>query len=430
MKTRIAESAISETLHIALERNGLIGEEDTAIIFYNLDFLDERLDDLNRTFPSNSLHTIAVKANPLVKILEHIQTKGFGLEVASLPELHLALNTGIAPEKIVFDSPAKTIREIEYALEHGILLNADSFAELDRIADVLKTMKSSSNIGVRINPQTGTGAIKATSVAERISKFGIPINTNRNKLIQYFIEHDWISVIHLHVGSQGIPLKMMVDGIERVFELLAEINRKLHESGKSRRLSVFDIGGGLPVSYHHDNTPADLSDYKNLIESRVPGLFSNEFKIITEFGRFVHANSGWVASRIEYVKKEKDYNIIITHVGADLFLRKSYNPNDWHHEMTVFDYKGRLKKDAKKIKYIVAGPLCFGGDIIAKDVFLPEAEEGDFLIIQDTGAYNLSMWSRYNSRQIPLILAYSEKADEFNILKKRETPEDLAKFWK
>ena len=158
-------------------------------------------------------------------------------------------------------------------------------------------------------------------------------------------------------------------------------------------------------------------------------LFNGQFRLITEFGRYIFANSGWVASKVEYVKREPGYNIIITHVGADLFLRKSYNPSDWHHHITVVDKEGKLKTGTDTNKYMVAGPLCFAGDVIARDLELPVVEEGDFVLIHDAGAYTLSMWSRYNSRQMPKVIAYSIENDLFEIIRERENKEDLFEFW-
>jgi diaminopimelate decarboxylase len=116
-------------------------------------------------------------------------------------------------------------------------------------------------------------------------------------------------------------------------------------------------------------------------------------------------------------------------VGADLFLRKCYNPADWHHHITVTDKHGNIKTGIDPVKYTVAGPLCFAGDVLATDLELPVVEEGDFLILHDAGAYTLSMWSRYNSRQMPVVIGYHETGNDFEILRRRETPDDLLEFW-
>lgn len=44
---------------------------------------------------------------------------GLGLEAASLAELEMCVRSGCAKDKIVFDSPAKTLDELSYALKLG-----------------------------------------------------------------------------------------------------------------------------------------------------------------------------------------------------------------------------------------------------------------------------------------------------------------------
>ena len=151
--------------------------------------------------------------------------------------------------------------------------------------------------------------------------------------------------------------------------------------------------------------------------------------MITEFGRYVHANSGWVASRVEYVKSGQAGKTLIVHVGADLLLRKCYSPADWHHEIMVVDSRGNPKAGIDDSPYTVAGPLCFAGDILARGIRLPVVNEGDYVLIRDTGAYTLSMWSRYNSRQVPKVVGYTQDGERFELLRERETVEQAASFW-
>ncbi|MBE0652112.1 MAG: diaminopimelate decarboxylase [Bacteroidales bacterium] len=428
-KTFLSKEEMASVFRRALKAKNLISREDTAVLFYDLDFLSERILNLKSLFPKTTFHAIAVKANPLVRILEYIKTLDVGLEVASLPELYLAQKAGFPSEKIAFDSPAKTREELEYALKAGVWLNADSFAELDRIGEILEKTQSKSRIGVRLNPQVGMGNIKITSVSDAFSKFGIPMNEHRRKIKEYFFKYEWLKGVHVHVGSQGCPVYLLLEGIKKAFDFVNEINEAFESRSLEKRIEVFDIGGGLPVSYDVSFKPVLMDEYHNLLREKMPALFSDDFQMITEFGRYIHANTGWAASRVEYVKREKDYNIIMTHLGADMLLRVCYNPDDWHHQFSVVDKDGNLKKGEDKFSYSIAGPLCFAGDILARDIELPYVEEGDFIIIHDIGAYTLSMWSRYNSRQIPKIIGYHGSEVDFEILKKRESEQDLIDFW-
>jgi diaminopimelate decarboxylase len=73
--------------------------------------------------------------------------------------------------------------------------------------------------------------------------------------------------------------------------------------------------------------------------------------------------------------------------------------------------------------------LCFAGDILEREILLPEVKEGDLIIIHDTGAYTSSMWSRYNSRQFPKVIGYEDDGRKFVLLKERESLESIKNFW-
>jgi len=148
---------------------------------------------------------------------------------------------------------------------------------------------------------------------------------------------------------------------------------------------------------------------------------------MTEFGRAVQANCGLAVSRVEYVKPSQRMAVI--HLGADLLLRPVYRPEEWAHEFFVLDRHGKPKSGATR-PLTLAGPLCFAGDIIARDVSLPPVEQGDWIVIRDVGAYTLSMWSRHCSRGMPPIVGYDPGPPEsVNILRHAETPSDIARFW-
>jgi diaminopimelate decarboxylase len=62
-------------------------------------------------------------------------------------------------------------------------------------------------------------------------------------------------------------------------------------------------------------------------------------------------------------------------------------------------------KTTKKVSHDIAGPLCFAGDYLAKNVLLPQAEETDVMILAGTGSNSYGLWSRHCSRDIPSFIA-------------------------
>lgn len=419
---RLTGSDMSAILSQALDGGSLIGLGET-VVFYDLSRLTQTLLRLKQAFPATALHAIATKANPVVEILRHISLAEHGAEVASLGELALASAAGFPSNRIIFDSPVKTLDELELALRMGISVNANSLSELKRIESLFRSTGSRSRVGIRVNPEIGIGTIEATSVASKHSKFGVSLSLNRSALVRAFAEYPWLTGLHVHIGSQGMSKDQLLAGVSAVFELF-------NDARQHSAPYVFNIGGGLPAQYRQADVPMQFAEYGTALRERIPDLFRADISIVTEFGRSVHASCGWVATKVEYVSDPSDdIPTVFVHVGADMFLRKAYRPDDWHHDISVCDQSGHLRSGEGRVHQL-AGPLCFAGDFIDRHVRLPrDIQEGDYVLIHDAGAYTFGMWSMYNSRLFPPIIAYGERGGDFRCIRRRQTPEDIVAFW-
>ena len=405
------ENKAQELIKAALN-NRVINENDNSFIIYDLELVNQRFDELNDAFPQKTLHGIAIKACPLPAMLKKQAEFGLGAEAASIEEVQIALRSGITADKIIFDGPAKTKAEIQFCIDNNIYINMDSFEELHRVNTILGN-NNNFKAGMRLNPALGMGKIGDTSVAGKKSKFGINIDEYSEKVQTAFAEHSWLVGVHVHVGSQGMLLAELVNGTKKVFEFARTLNG----------LERFDLGGGLPVVYKDEDLNISFRDYTAALKKDVPELFDGKLKLLTEFGRRVYADTAIAVSNIEYVKDDKQ---IVAHLGADMFLRRVYKPEDWFHKLTVLDHGANIITKLKQT-YTVAGPLCFGGDFLSREVSLPKVNEYDLLIIHDVGAYTLSMWSRHCSRFTPKVIGI--KNGKVETLKERETISQLMEFW-
>ena len=398
-----------QSLQEAIRRQHL-GPLDRAVLIHDLDTMLSRLRAIQEAFPDNALHAVAIKANPVVGILKQIVQAGAGLEAASWEEVQLAVAAGCPADRIVYDSPAKTQDEVAWALQLGVRLNADNLEELDRI----QALEPKTGVGARLNPQVGAGSIAMTSVSQRGSKFGIALEGL--DLPALFARYPFLSGLHVHVGSQGCPLPQLVDGVARVWRAGQQVKD---------RLRVFDIGGGLPVDYRGTGQLPGVQEYTQALRQACPDMW--DFPLITEFGRWVQGPSGCVASMVEYVKPGEPNPQAVLHVGADMLLRIAYHPETWYHRMEVLDAQGRSKASEPLLPCDLVGPLCFGGDVLARGLSLPPIEPGDWVVVHDTGAYTMGMWSRHCSRALPLVLGWKE--GQLIQLKARESLEDVVRFW-
>lgn len=401
----------------------LIDDADSAVYFYSLDQLDTRLEHLDRVFPKGVKHAIAIKTNPLISILSYLVQKGYGLEAASMEEVHLAKVAGCPTTDIIFDSPVKRAAEIDFCNQEnpGMILNANCLEELPRLAG-----KKNIRLGLRINPLLNSGAPKVFDVSRKVSKFGVPISM-REEIIQAFIDYPALEGLHMHIGSQISKMDATAKAVTLLYDLGEEIIQARKEHGIDTPLNFIDIGGGFPATYEEE-VQTGMEAFVGYMLDYCPKVFS-EYDVHTEFGRFVHAHNGWVLSDVEYVTPYMDQPIAMVHAGADMFVREIYQPGSPRHQMAVLDAEGNLKT-GEDTNCHVAGPLCFAGDFIDKKRILARIEEGDKLVIADAGANAIGMWSRHCSRACPKVIAYSLKNQTIEIIKQRETIEDIVRFWK
>ncbi len=384
-------------------RQGLLDPE-TALLaaFVDLDGVNATAAALRGAFPADLTvrHAFAAKANCLVPVLEEVRRSGMGCEVASAGELAQALAAGFDPADIVFDSPAKTRAELAHALRLGVAVNADSFQELARLDEILATRPSASRIGVRVNPQIGAGSITAMSTATATSKFGIGLadEGTRERLLATYRDRPWLTWVHAHVGSQGCPLDLIARGVAKAVEFAEEINTRLGR----RQVTGIDIGGGAPVDFTADDTPPAFAAYADHLRAHAPALFSGRYEIVTEFGRSVLAENGFIAAYVEYTKTAGGRPVAITHAGAQVATRTAFAPDAWPLRVDAHDPSGRAKR-GRPVRQDVAGPCCFAGDLLARDRALPLLAPGDLVVVPDTGAYYFSTPFHYNSLPEPAV---------------------------
>ncbi|QGV80259.1 diaminopimelate decarboxylase [Streptomyces ficellus] len=355
------------------------------------------------------LHAFAVKACPLVPVLRLLYEAGIGAEVASPGELALARAAGVDPARIVLDSPAKTPGELREALALGIAVNADNPQELARLDALVQQAPTRSPLGLRVNPQIGGGTIDALSTATATSKFGIALRDEgaRARVVRAYLDRPWLTRLHTHSGSQGMPLALLVTGIREVYELAEEINA----AAGRRQVDTLDIGGGLPVNFASDEETPTFAQYARLLADGVPELFDGRYGLVTEFGRSLLAKHGTVLARVEYTKTSGARPIAVTHAGVQVATRTVYDPVSWPLRIAAYDAKGQPKAGGPAVDQDVAGPACFAGDLLAVNRPLPLLEPGDVVAALDTGAYYFAHHYAYNSLTRPGVYGFVARDD-------------------
>ncbi|WP_317447870.1 diaminopimelate decarboxylase [Streptomyces collinus] len=371
------------------------------------------------------LHAFAVKATPLVPVLRLLHEEGIGAEVASPGELALARAAGVPADRTVLDSPAKTPAELREALALGVAVNVDNPQELDRLDGLVRPSDTRSPLGIRVNPQVGAGTIGATSTATRTSKFGVALRDEgaREWLVRAYADRPWLTRLHAHTGSQGVPLPLMARGVAETYALAEEINARIGRP----QIDTLDIGGGLPVDFAAERTAPTHTAYARLLAREVPGLFDGRYGLVTEFGRSLLAEQGTLVARVEYAKSAGGRRIAVTHAGVQVAARTVYVPDAWPVRIAAYDAEGRPKRGPGVVQD-VAGPACFSGDLLAEGRTLPALEPGDLVAALDTGAYGFVQHYAYNSLARPGVYGFAPDGSggvAFATVREPQTPAEI-----
>jgi len=394
----------------AARHEGWIGEGDTSVLFHSWTQQKRYLDHLTTAFSHpRALHAVAIKTQPHVEILRRVVAWGYGLEAASMEEVQLARKAGCPPERIVFDSPVKTRREIEQCQEelHGIRFNVNTLEELHRLPS-----RPHFPVGIRINPMVETGAPSVYHVSQDESKFGVPI-AQKSALLEAILAFP-VTQLHVHSGSSMARTESAVSAIRSVVDLAQEANGLLANAGLERRIDTLDIGGGLMPEILTDS-PSAMMAYAQALRGTCPELWN--YQLITEFGQWSYFYTGYAFSDVEYAVQRGDTRVAYVHLGADFLLRDAYvKPRG-----IEFIPLGEAAK-RPIVRTDMAGPLCFAGDYLQKEVLLPQLDEGDGLLMLNTGSNAYALWSRHCSRTIPAVLGVDSEAREIRRLSPRSNP--------
>lgn len=408
--------------------NGLLTDERPLVGFIDIKGVKKTVAALKEAFPNHFDHFFAVKANGMSAVLKLLREQGMLAEAASPGELLQAISAGYSGPEIAFDEPVKTRSIIRKILTLGATLHVDNFAELDRIKELLPECPHPGEIGYRINPQVGSGSIKAMSTAGPHSKFGVALEDegNRERILQDYANHSWLNTVHAHVGSQGVSFDLAAAGIAKVVALAEEINQR---AGEQRIFSI-DIGGGLGVNFFSDIVTPTFAEYADFLKHKTPQLFSGEFRIKTEFGRAIMAKNGCMLSRVECTKISGGRYIANIHAGAQVATRTIFMPEAWPLRLSAFDANGEAKT-GNHVEQDIGGPCCFAGDIIAHRRDMTKLDSGDLVMLHDTGAYYFSNPFFYNSLPAPAVYGYDIQENgeiELESYRDQQTLEDVMKL--
>ncbi|MBT3311562.1 MAG: diaminopimelate decarboxylase [Desulfobacterales bacterium] len=357
---------------------------------------------------NNFKEYFAVKALPNPGILKIMKNIGFGFDCSSIPELLLSRQAGGIGDDIIFTSNNTTDIEFrEAAANGGCILNLDDISLISKVPEMPELVCFRYNPGSR---RTGNSII------------GNPVEA------KYGITHDQLVDAYrsaIQRGAKFFGLHAMLASNELNYEYMIETTRMLMETIKEIsnelgiRFEFINIGGGLGIPYKPEDEPLDIK----AMAKKITELF-NSFeqengyapKFFIESGRYITGPHGVLVTTAINQK-----NIYRKYIGVDACMSSLMRPGIYgaYHNITVHG----KDPDKNNTPVDVVGSLCENNDKFAIQRPLPEIDDGDLLIIHDTGAHGHAMGFNYNGRLRPKELLLRTDGS-VELIRREETIED------
>jgi diaminopimelate decarboxylase len=334
----------------------------------------------------------AYKANALASICALLDREGIGAEVSSPMELRLALDIGVEPGRIIFNGPLKSDDALRLALKVGVgYLNADSFAELQRIDRIAMERGRVAEVGLRIGPRV------AQDLHGRPTRFGVDCaNELALRCLREARQLNWVRLcgLQFHLGTQIGSIDPYARAISEAVELMS---RGLDED--LLKACYLDIGGGFAVApstcrpeveaYGRSQVEENLLERVLEYAARAVEPLSPRPRIIIEPGRALVARSVVLLTRVISKLSHKVTSGFIVDAGQSM-VSSNLSLKIFHDVLVVKDITGH-----HEVPTNLYGCLCYESDIIALGLPLPPLVDGDLIVVLDCGAYDMPLASSF-----------------------------------
>lgn len=324
----------------------------------------------------------AVKCNPNPAIVQLLKNFDVGFDCASMDEIRMVMGQGVSSDAIIFANPCKASNDIKFARSEDVdLVTFDDIHELLKI----KLYHPEARLVIRIVTDD------SKSECQFSCKFGAQMNDVERILTTAKSMMLHVVGVSFHVGSNCHDALTYYDSIRdarKVFDIAERVGFAF---------DLLDIGGGFP-GYEREGS-VTFEEIGAEVNRGLDEFFpSDAVTIIAEPGRYFVCSSHTLVANI-IGKKES-----VTTNGTKTL---KYYLNDGvygsfnciffdHAEPKIHPYNERngILYETK-----VFGPTCDSIDTVSHSCYLPDLAIGEWVFVENFGAYTLAAASTFNGFQ-------------------------------
>jgi diaminopimelate decarboxylase len=400
----------------------LAEEYGTPLYVYDEDDFRSRCREFVGAFSDGEVY-YAGKAFLCTEVARWVADEGLGLDVCSGGELAVALHAGFPPERITFHGNNKSVAELTRALDAGVgHIVLDSFEEIARLGYLAKEKKVRPKVMIRVTTGVEAHTHEFIATAHDDQKFGFARETalEAARRVHDLEELEFVG-LHSHIGSQIFD----TDGFELAARRVVDLLVAIHEE-HGVELPELDLGGGYGIAYLDTDDPLDpkhiADNLRGIIARACQARGLTVPRLTVEPGRTIAGPGGVTVYEVGTVKP---LDGLRTYVSVDGGMSDNIRTALYGAEYTCV--LASRRSDATPMLSRLVGKHCESGDMVVRDLWLPEdLAPGDLVAVAATGAYCRSLANNYNHVARPAVVAV--RGGRSRLILRRETEDDLLRL--
>ncbi|XP_049925254.1 ornithine decarboxylase-like [Epinephelus moara] len=333
----------------------------------------------------------AVKCNNTAAVLRMMSALDTGFDCASKGEIQLALSLGVTPDKIIYAHTAKPLSHIKYACAHGVdMMTFDSEDELLKISLchakaklVLRIAVDDSKSLIRLSSKFGARLVSVGKLLERARELGLEVIG-----------------VSFHVGSgctESLAFKQAIADARHVFDIANLLGF---------RMTLLDIGGGFPG---RDDLQVKFEEFPEVINGALDEFFPPDsgVQIIAEPGRYYVESAFTLAANViakrvilddtdEHAEENRPDQMMMYYINDGVYGSLNCLINDAAHTKVEPYIQRAVERSEQRHRSVIWGPTCDSTDKVTDSCWIPELHVGDWLLIDNMGAYSVTLSTDFN----------------------------------